>query len=794
MHPKLVDDLKSGAILITPTRRLATRLRSQASNIYAQSQKVWHTPGVYSLDDWLQSLWDQLEIAGHVREQLLNQTQSLLLWETIILASEVGKTLLRPYSSAKIAFEAWKTLNAWQALAIIDQANDNPDQQEFQNWAKRYQQWLNDHNCIDLAQLPLRILSKITGQHTLLLFGFEELSPLMQYFCETLQKQNWTIEYCSPEPCLPATLVRKAFHNCEQEQLAVAQWAKQLIDQKKTNIAIVVPDLANQRNALYDLFKETMDPLSVCLPMDSVNAHFNISAAIPLIQYPLIKSALELLKGMAGAQPYGAWASDARIFLTQRGWPGERPLNSIEYQLVKRWNSLLEEMGHYDFVLPSAKSHEFIALLEKLAANIPFQPENKNAPIQILGVLEAAGQTFDYLWIMGMHSEAWPAPAEPNPFLPLNYQRQHNMPHASAQRQLNYAAHVTTRFKQSANMVIFSYPLQEKEKQFAVSELISDLPLENNLSITNIRCEQFFGKVTLDKVEDNRVQALGVLENRASTHTLVLQATCPFKAFAEIRLKALPLEEEKIWFEPSEGGIIVHAILETFWKQVRSHANLCALSTFECEIIIENLIELELAHRIRPNTPLLYIAAEKTRLRTILLDFIALEKNRPAFTVEAIESKVKVTIGPLDFSLRIDRIDRDSMGNMIVIDYKTGQFNVFQIWGERPLAPQLPLYFLAMENQPTALLAAKLHPKDCHYEGVSDIPTGILGIETLSDQKDATIPVDWQALGEYWHNNLAKVAWDYKEGNATVDPIKRNVCDYCEQKPLCRINDVIEHI
>jgi hypothetical protein len=47
-------------------------------------------------------------------------------------------------------------------------------------------------------------------------------------------------------------------------------------------------------------------------------------------------------------------------------------------------------------------------------------------------VLESAGIEFDHLWVMGLTDEAWPIHPRPNPFLPLEAQRQARVPEASS--------------------------------------------------------------------------------------------------------------------------------------------------------------------------------------------------------------------------------------------------------------------------------------------------------------------------------------------------------------------------
>ena len=77
MDTELVNHLKNSATVLTPSRRLAARVRADVNAEYAKTQSVWASPLVYALDDWFHALWDQYEIAGEVSLQLLTQTQVL---------------------------------------------------------------------------------------------------------------------------------------------------------------------------------------------------------------------------------------------------------------------------------------------------------------------------------------------------------------------------------------------------------------------------------------------------------------------------------------------------------------------------------------------------------------------------------------------------------------------------------------------------------------------------------------------------------------------------------------------
>ena len=97
------------------------------------------------------------------------------------------------------------------------------------------------------------------------------------------------------------------------------------------------------------------------------------------------------------------------------------------------WRDLLSGFATLDLITPRMNLAQAIDRLRQQAANTRFQVEDEGAPVQVMGMLEAAGLRFDHLWIMGLHDEALPAPTNPNPFLPSSLQREHRLPHSSAE-------------------------------------------------------------------------------------------------------------------------------------------------------------------------------------------------------------------------------------------------------------------------------------------------------------------------------------------------------------------------
>ena len=156
------------------------------------------------------------------------------------------------------------------------------------------------------------------------------------------------------------------------------------------------------------------------------------------------RGAREALRGRPRASPR-EWSDAWRGWLAAAGWPGTRTLDSGEYQARVAWEKLLVDFASLSAVAPRLSAARALSTLQSLAAERRFQPEAWPAPIQILGVLEGTGLAFDALWVAGLAAERWPAAPDPNPLLPIAWQRERNVAHASAEREREYACRLTLR-------------------------------------------------------------------------------------------------------------------------------------------------------------------------------------------------------------------------------------------------------------------------------------------------------------------------------------------------------------
>lgn len=201
-------------------------------------------------------------------------------------------------------------------------------------------------------------------------------------------------------------------------------------------------------------------------------------------------------------ESFNFWAHFIQSLLHAAGWPGQRVLSSHEYQIGERWCHLLQDFKQLDNILPPTHFNNAISLLKDLCQLVVFQPQSSNQPIQILGMLEAAGMEFKKMWIMGLDDESWPPKAIPNPFLPLELQRRLAMPHASAIRELIYCQQIQQRLFSSSPEIILSSAQQQDDKKLFVSQLIKSIPLSQLTTLTPTPLDLFFERAQLEKISD----------------------------------------------------------------------------------------------------------------------------------------------------------------------------------------------------------------------------------------------------------------------------------------------------
>lgn len=502
----------------------------------------------------------------------------------------------------------------------------------------------------------------------------------------------------------------------------------------------------------------------------------------------------DVLRGASPASPR-EWADAWRAWLVDAGWPGSRPLDSGEYQARQAWERVLGQFASLGAVTPRLESAHAIEALRAMVHDTIFQPEGSAAPIEILGTLEGAGLTFDALWIAGLTADRWPPGPAPNPLLPIAWQRERNVPRASAKRELKYAEILTARFAQAATEVVFSSAASADDHDLSPSALILDYPLVSLQATAPSWWRAVAASATLETIADDRAPPLAAGSRAPGGSRIVAtQSDCPFQAVARYRLGAEPWPGPLMGLSAQERGSLVHVALAVFWRAVKNRTALFDLDPALLAASIEAAVQGGLA--ALPQTrwrsvPALVRAGEARRLAAVLDAWLAIERTRPPFVVQNIEELQTFHFGGLEFRLRVDRIDALADGGLAILDYKTGRVEKPARWFDaRPRAAQLGMYTLAQraaapELPVRAVAYVQLCPGDVCAAGLAadeDAWPGLAAVTSVGPRGD------WRALEMWWQARLGALAQEIAEGHATVTPrASPSPCRNCGLQAICRI-------
>ncbi|MDE2196861.1 MAG: PD-(D/E)XK nuclease family protein, partial [Gammaproteobacteria bacterium] len=513
-----------------------------------------------------------------------------------------------------------------------------------------------------------------------------------------------------------------------------------------------------------------------------------------------LEAALKSIDALPSRQPVGAWVRTFGQWLDLLGWPGTRTPDSDEYQTLQKFREACSQLVRLDALLGNIEYGEALTRLANLLVQQSFQPAGQEVPVQVLGMLEATGLRFDYLWILGLSDDKWPASPRPNPFIPIAIQRARSLPHASAARELEFARTVTGRLLASAPMVVTSAPQRADDQLLRPSPLIAAVPcveLTQLPQYAHPACAAYLYSVAppLQDFADAQGPPLPPGPMAGGTGILKSQAACPFQAFASYRLGAKPLTLPAPGLDPAERGALLHTVLERLWRQLGDQARLQALDQTARAALVAQVLE-ETLRKARLRQPQVFtprfMALEQERLARVLLEWLGVEAARAPFTVEAREVDREARIGPLTFNTRVDRVDRLAAGGSAIIDYKSGDAKLSAWSGERPDEPQLPCYAVVNREQLQAVLFAVLRPGECGYRGYTRETGVVPGVDAYTQlQSPMDGCGDWSGLLAHWQVVLEGLSSGFASGRAEVAPKKRgSTCRFCHLAALCRIHEL----
>ncbi len=491
---------------------------------------------------------------------------------------------------------------------------------------------------------------------------------------------------------------------------------------------------------------------------------------------------------LTGSATFGEWGERVRRILRTAGWPGSRPLSPSEFRATEAWESVLDLLATLDLLGTPAPWPEMLELLATELRKPTRDDPGQHAPVQILRLSETEGRLFDAVLLLRSTDKALPQPETLHPLLGRSLQRSLGMPGADPATTHNRSrAAIESLLARTGNFLLTA-AAQDADGPQRLTELARELDLPPlNESELLPPADEASPVPTTSEPDLDLLPSLPSPHVPGGARVLELQANCGFQAFASLRLGASAPEVRSLGADPRQLGNDLHKVLEIFWSAVPGRKELAALSPSARQTAVTAAVTEVL--RPRHTHPAVshawtpaYLEIAGQRLTQLVLRWLDQELARGDFRVLSQEKKNLIPIGPLELSVRPDRMDAVE-GGLVVVDYKTSfQLSTADWSGDRPKAPQLPLYALTQPDQVRALAFGRVRPG-------RDMTWISLGSEAGTFPKGEVHPGGLAELVVAWRAELTRLATEFADGVASINPKSYpGSCQYCGQRLLCRLD------
>ena len=804
---------------------------------------AFQSPEIFSFDEWLQRIYEDL-----VRDGLPQAQRFLITHSTLQLAFQMC-TPKPEYEKHVIATtRAWRTYVEWNLQRVGPDIESTENGRLFREWVRRFKNFQNRQQIVTLAELPALINQAVTEkswcQNAVTFFGLDELSPARRELIHQLRENGCVVDELQPLLLDSKRHHTIKFESVNRERSTLVTWVRARLSElgKNCRIGVIVPDLASGAPRLRSQFEASFFD---CHGIDRV---VNIGLGFPLRDTRLCKDVLQFLDWTSrdlgyeeilqlGRSPYllnlaipetfsdaypermyyreyvlrakdaatapalnsilrlcsgkkqslHDWITRTIAILNTAGWS---TCSNVETQRAQAAFMLLfNELTKLSPLLGAITWKRAVSLIRNALRAQTLAVDIRNTPVQVLSREEAAGLIFDALWVTGTSEESWPPKVDLNPMIPISVQRKAHVPRVTQGQILNWSKRVSDNWERMASSVVFSYVDEEQDN--------ADFNLESSRLLAKHRIVEIENLLTHPELP-TRDHPWGTQpkENLLRQYSPERGTKLP-KDITWIRSSTIrdqsrcPFRAWAIHRLNLPDQVAPHRLPNVLDRGTDIHAlteNLLKTAMNRTEIghlgakDIAEAVDNVLKKR-RRRLPAGFIERERERLTKLAHRWIEFEVNREDFSIVALEKKFSTTICELDLSLRVDRIDSTGELSRLIIDYKTGIASPNSWLPPRLLDPQMPLYAIAVSDSDG--LAYQKIPANGRI--------AMTGYADSSDEKKKLKPVpdalgtDFSEAKSKWQSVLETTVQEYKNGEARVDPINVNtVCKQCHLMGLCR--------
>lgn len=431
---------------------------------------------------------------------------------------------------------------------------------------------------------------------------------------------------------------------------------------------------------------------------------------------------------------------------------------------------------------------KYISVLDYYFENIVPRAQKQNFEVTLSGFLEDHIVEYDAIWLMNMNSCFWPRKINYNPFL---------------SRAILGKYHIKTDdfYDELTKLKIGQLSSKTSSLTLSFAEIDNDLLMTpsliehiNTSTIVPVKLLKHSLLSHQEFLQDDfslPIKSDGLFLNRG-INTLENQRKCPAWGFYENRCGAIPFETNDPYeITKMEEGSLIHKCLEEFWKKHKTQANLLKLNSQELKNIIREYIDNEIItlHKAKKSISNDLWDCEKEYLHSVLYKWLNFESERSPFEVLDTEKNYEVNIGPLKFNVRIDRIDKLVGGELIILDYKTGNNPISRrgLFSQEIDDLQLAIYacYTPLKKVSGAGVAL-INRKDNKLYGITSQKNLNLS-KTFNAKIDSKEVRTWDELLSQWGQIIKEAALSYKDGECGIKFKDNTEFKYCRILPLLRL-------
>ncbi len=445
---------------------------------------------------------------------------------------------------------------------------------------------------------------------------------------------------------------------------------------------------------------------------------------------------------------------------------------------------------------------------------------SEEAGIQVLGIIESRGLSFEKLYVLGLSACSLPRPVRPLPF--LDVWERHRVQGATAESQFTFAQEAFRHLLACAPHVTLIRPEEESAEPLAPSAFWAQAVAEETHHVIDVwnapdavwtraawlqRAKKGLERPAMFPPADPPVEG-HLLSKTVSVSHLSTAFVCPFRFYAETILQVFPLDELIIGISPLDRGNRLHKVLALFTRRCRDKGlagktDRAAMETLLKACSDEALVSSGRGEARHTGKDALgrhgwtverrRWIGDKSEVPGLLTQWLDLELQRFDegwlwLCEESSFDGLTFPGWPFSVSGRIDRIDYHKDKGFMLWDYKSGEHPTRHAVVEYLIDPQIPAYVQAAKEHRIAEVEKELGP-DVHISG------GYITLKTPSavTHKELT-PTggSWDQVLKRWKEAVARLGKVLASGQFRAEPYpvsdgldQERACQYCPYRPLC---------